>query len=57
MGLLLQVSIGLGSMQAAETVDLVFYNYSLIISVPLALFTGAFTVAAPEAFEKFRNGK
>jgi hypothetical protein len=35
-----------------ETIDLVFYNYSLFLSVPLALMAGAFTVVAPEAFRR-----
>jgi hypothetical protein len=39
----------------AETVNLVFYNYSLFLSVPLALMAGAFTVVAPEAFKKSRK--
>jgi hypothetical protein len=39
----------------AETVDLAFYNYSLFLSVPLALMAGAFTVVAPEAFKKSRK--
>lgn len=41
----------------AETVDLIFYNYSLFLSVPLALLAGAFTVVAPEAYKKSRNGR
>jgi hypothetical protein len=41
----------------AKTVDLVFYNYSLFLSIPLALLAGAFTIVAPEAFKKLRNGK
>ena len=41
----------------AETVDLVFYNYSLFLSIPLALLAGVFTIVAPEAFKKLRNGK
>jgi len=39
----------------AETVDLVFYNYSLFLSVPLALMAGAFTVVAPEALRRSKN--
>jgi hypothetical protein len=35
----------------AETVDLVFYQYSLLLSVPLALLAGAFVVVAPQAFK------
>jgi amino acid permease len=39
----------------AETVDLVFYQYSLLLSIPLALFAGAFTVVVPEAYRKYRE--
>jgi hypothetical protein len=35
----------------AETVDLIFYQYSLLPSVPLALLAGALTVVVPEAIE------
>lgn len=38
----------------AETVDLLLYQYSLLLSVPLALLGGAFTVLAPEAYRKIR---
>jgi hypothetical protein len=38
----------------AETVDLIFYKQYLYISIPLALFAGAFTVVAPEAYRKLR---
>ena len=31
----------------AETVDLIFYRYPVMFSIPLALFAGAFTVVAP----------
>jgi hypothetical protein len=33
----------------AETVDLIFYQYSIVLSILLALFAGAFVVIAPEA--------
>ncbi len=36
----------------AETVDLIFYLYSIMLSIPLALLAGAFTVVAPEAYRK-----
>jgi hypothetical protein len=36
----------------AETVDLIFYQYSLLLSVPLALLAGAFTVVVPAAYRK-----
>jgi hypothetical protein len=39
----------------AETVDLIFYQYSILLSVPLALLAGAFTVVAPEAYRKIKQ--
>ena len=39
----------------AETVDLVFYQYSLLLSVPLALLAGAFTVVAPAAYRRVKH--
>jgi len=39
----------------AETVDLIFYKYSILLSVPLALLAGAFTVAAPNAYRKLKS--
>jgi len=39
----------------AETVDLIFYQYSILLSVPLALLAGAFTVVAPAAYRKTRQ--
>jgi hypothetical protein len=39
----------------AETVDLVFYQYSILLSIPLALLAGAFTVVAPEAYRKIKQ--
>ena len=39
----------------AETVDLIFYQYSILLSVPLGLFAGAFTVVAPEAYRKVKS--
>jgi hypothetical protein len=39
----------------AETVDFIFYNYSILLSVPLALLAGAFTVVAPEAYRKTKR--
>jgi hypothetical protein len=41
----------------AENVDLVFYNYSLFLFIPLALLAGSFTVVAPDAFKKSRKKK
>lgn len=38
----------------AETVDLTFYQYSLLPSVPLALLAGALTVVVPEAYRKLK---
>jgi hypothetical protein len=39
----------------AETVDLIFYQYSIVLSVPLALLAGAFTVVVPAAYRKSRR--
>ncbi len=39
----------------AETVDLLFYQYSILLAVPLALLAGAFTVVAPEAYRKIKQ--
>jgi hypothetical protein len=39
----------------AETVDLIFYQYSLLLSVPLALLAGAFAVVAPEAYCQLKD--
>jgi len=40
---------------AAETVDLVFYNYSLLLSIPLALLAGTFTVVSQEAYKENKD--
>jgi hypothetical protein len=39
----------------AETVDLIFYKYSILLSVPLALLAGAFAVVVPEAYRKVKS--
>jgi hypothetical protein len=39
----------------AETVDLIFYKQAIYLSIPLALFAGAFTVVAPEAYRKLQK--
>jgi hypothetical protein len=41
----------------AETVDLIFYKQAFYLSIPLALFAGAFTVTAPEAYKKMKEAK
>jgi len=41
----------------AETVDLIFYKHAVYLSIPLALFAGAFTVVAPEAYKKMKEPK
>ena len=41
----------------AETVDLIFYRYSIFLSVPLALLAGAFTVVTPNAYKKLKSAK
>jgi hypothetical protein len=39
----------------AETVDLIFYQYSILLSIPLALLAGAFAVVAPEAYRSLKK--
>jgi hypothetical protein len=39
----------------AETVDLIFYKYSILLSIPMALLAGAFAVVLPEAYRKTRT--
>jgi hypothetical protein len=34
----------------AETLDLISYQYSILLSIPLALFAGAFAVVASESY-------
>jgi hypothetical protein len=41
----------------AETVDLIFYQYSILLAIPLALLAGAFAVVAPEAYRKMIKQK
>ena len=41
----------------AETVALIFYQYSIFLAVPLALLAGAFAVVAPEAYRKLKAAK
>lgn len=39
----------------AETVDLIFYKQSILLSIPLALLAGSFVVVAPEAYRKMKG--
>lgn len=39
----------------AETIDLAFYNYSLLLSIPLALLAGTFTIVSQEAYKKIKR--
>jgi hypothetical protein len=41
----------------AETIDLIFYRQAFYLSITLALLAGAFTVVAPEAYKKTKEGK
>jgi hypothetical protein len=41
----------------AETIDLIFYQYSILLSVPLALLAGAFTVVTPVAYKKAKQSR
>jgi hypothetical protein len=43
------------SLLTAEIVDLIFYKYSILLSVPLALLAGAFTAIAPEDYRKMKS--
>jgi hypothetical protein len=36
----------------AETVDLIFYKHSVMLSIPLALLAGSIAVVLPEAYKK-----
>jgi hypothetical protein len=38
----------------AETVDLIFYKQSMLLSIPLALLAGTLAVVLPEAYKKAR---
>lgn len=39
----------------ALTVDFIFYRHSLWLSIPLALFVGAFSITALESYKKIRS--
>ena len=39
----------------AETVDLIFYKQSMLLSIPLALLAGSLAVVLPEAYKKTRK--
>jgi hypothetical protein len=39
----------------AETIGIVFYNYSILLAIPLALLVGALTVVFIEAYKKVNN--
>ena len=39
----------------AETIGIVFYNYSILLAIPLALLVGALTVVFIEAYKKANN--
>jgi hypothetical protein len=41
---------------AAETVDLVFYQYSMLLSIPLSLLAGVLAIVLPQAYKKVRAG-
>jgi hypothetical protein len=40
----------------AETVGVVLYQHSILLSFPLALIAGAFVIVAPQAYKKARAG-
>jgi len=39
----------------AETVVVVLYNYSILLSIPLALIIGTFTLATIESYRRVKN--
>ena len=39
----------------AETVDLIFYKQSILLSIPLALLAGSLAVVIPEAYKKTKT--
>jgi len=39
----------------AETVTLLFYQYSIFVAIPLALLVGTFTLSIVETFRKIKN--
>jgi hypothetical protein len=39
----------------AETIDLIFYRHSILLSIPFALLAGSFTVVAPGAYKKMKS--
>lgn len=41
----------------AETVDLIFYKQSMLLSIPLALLAGTLAVVLPEAYKKTRKSE
>ncbi|MGI9009986.1 MAG: hypothetical protein ACR2F1_02215 [Nitrososphaeraceae archaeon] len=38
----------------AETIGIIFYNYSIVLSIPVALLVGALTIVFIEAFKKIK---
>jgi hypothetical protein len=54
MSLYILVTAESACILTAETVDLIFYQYSLLLAIPLALLAGAFMVVAPEAYRKLK---
>ena len=38
----------------AETIGIIFYNYSIVLSIPLALLVGALTIVIIEAYKKIK---
>jgi hypothetical protein len=38
----------------AETIGIVFYNYSIVMSIPLALLVGALTIVIIESYKKIK---
>jgi hypothetical protein len=45
----------IASAEIGENTDLLFYLYSILLFIPLALLAGSFTVVAPEAYRKIKR--
>ena len=55
--LLILVTAETACILTAETVDLIFYKQSMLLSIPLALLAGTLAVVIPEAYKKMKFDK
>ena len=54
-GFIILVTAETACILTAETVDLIFYKQSMLLSIPLALLAGTLAVILPEALKKQGN--